>query len=225
MASPGLEPMPPSSTFNNLPSQKQERILDEALSEFAAKGYAQASVNRLVSPAGHCQGQHLPIFPRQARPVFQQVFDFAVERVKGHLQRGCARDTRGQDVFSRLEHQPFGRSGANRKKPAFVPVLSAQCFLRATCPSGAGCWAPSASSATTTSWICCTDGAAAGELQPGPGPGDGRTGMVDATLERFLIASVMEHMDAGPGPAPGAGAQPAVEFGRPAGGHPAPRIG
>jgi hypothetical protein len=48
--------MPPSSTFNNLPTDKQERILDEALSEFAAVGDAPAPVNPQVCRQGKAKG-------------------------------------------------------------------------------------------------------------------------------------------------------------------------
>lgn len=48
-------------TFLNLPEDKQARIIEAALTEFADKGYQQASLNTIVAASGICQGVALPI--------------------------------------------------------------------------------------------------------------------------------------------------------------------
>ena len=94
--------MSASRTFLNLPPQKQRRVLDEALSEFARRGYARASLNTLVRRLGIAKGSIFQYF-RDKAGLFRTVFHFAVERVIRRLRR-VRRATRGQDPFTRLHH-------------------------------------------------------------------------------------------------------------------------
>ena len=48
---PGKE-MAPRETFKNLETDKQQRVLDTAIEEFACHGFRQASVNRMVQKLG-----------------------------------------------------------------------------------------------------------------------------------------------------------------------------
>ena len=187
--------MPPSSTFNNLPSQKQERILDEALSEFAAKGYARASVNRLVARLGIAKGSIFQYF-RDKPGLFQQVFDFAVERVKGHL-RGVRESTRGQDVFSRLEQSLLAGLVLIEKNPRLFQFYLHMLF-EGDVPFRGRLLGSIRIFSHEYLMDLLRDGAAAGELRPGLDL-EMAAFAVDATLERFLIASVVEHMDPGLG--------------------------
>ena len=56
-----------SRTFQNLPPHKQQRVLDEALSEFARRGYARASLNALVRRLGIAKGSIFQYF--RTRPA------------------------------------------------------------------------------------------------------------------------------------------------------------
>ena len=187
--------MPPSSTFNNLPSDKQERILDEALSEFAAKGYALASLNRLVSRLGIAKGSIFKYF-RDKPGLFSQVFDFSVERVKRHLRR-VREDTKGQDVFTRLEISLL----AGLEMIAANPRLF-QFYLRVMFEGDVPFRGRLLASIRLFShdyiMDLLTDGVADGQLRADLDL-EMAALVVDATLERFLIASVMEHMDTGLG--------------------------
>jgi TetR/AcrR family transcriptional regulator len=93
--------MATSNTFQNLPTDKQERILDGALSEFADKGYARASLNSLVAALGIAKGSIFQYF-RDKAGLFSHVFNFAVDLVKNHL-RDVRDQTRGRDVFTRIQ--------------------------------------------------------------------------------------------------------------------------
>jgi TetR/AcrR family transcriptional regulator len=62
--------MATSPTFHNLPFNKQERILDGALSEFAEKGYARASLNSLVARLGIAKGSIFQYFHDKAGALF-----------------------------------------------------------------------------------------------------------------------------------------------------------
>lgn len=52
----------PKETFFNLPEEKRNQILEAALDEFAARPYAQASVNRIVAQAGISKGSFYQYF-------------------------------------------------------------------------------------------------------------------------------------------------------------------
>lgn len=187
--------MPPSSTFNNLPSDKQERILDEALSEFAAVGYARASVNRLVARLGIAKGSIFQYF-RDKPGLFQQVFDFAVERVKDHL-RSVRAATKGQEVFCRLEQSLTSGLRLIEKNPRLF-----QLYLRVVFEGDVPFRGRLLASIRIFShdyiMDLLRDGAAAGELRPDLDL-ELAAFVVDATLERFLVASAVEHMDPGLG--------------------------
>ncbi len=52
----------PKETFFNLPEQKRQMIEEAAIDEFAAWGYDNASITRIVDSVPDCQGQLLSIF-------------------------------------------------------------------------------------------------------------------------------------------------------------------
>ena len=45
-----------TNLFKNLPAEKQEKVFQAAVSEFASKGYKNASMNSLVKTAGISKG-------------------------------------------------------------------------------------------------------------------------------------------------------------------------
>ncbi|WP_343250888.1 TetR/AcrR family transcriptional regulator [Diplocloster hominis] len=52
----------PTSTFENLSSQKKERIIEAAIDEFARYRYSDASINRIVKAAGIPRGSFYQYF-------------------------------------------------------------------------------------------------------------------------------------------------------------------
>lgn len=52
----------PKSTFDNLPDDKRQRIIDVALEEFASQPYHQASLSRIVERAGIAKGSMYQYF-------------------------------------------------------------------------------------------------------------------------------------------------------------------
>lgn len=87
-----------SKTFENLDPQKQERVLDAAVEEFAEHGFHQASVNRMVKRLGIAKGSLFNYFGTK-EGIFQCVFEHSVEKLKGPLRK--AREAEG-DTFDRL---------------------------------------------------------------------------------------------------------------------------
>ncbi len=57
------------STFRHLPADKQERVLDAALAEFAEQGYQAGLAEPHGGPGGDRQGLALPVFPQQRRDL------------------------------------------------------------------------------------------------------------------------------------------------------------
>ncbi|WP_419787515.1 TetR/AcrR family transcriptional regulator [Pseudodesulfovibrio sp.] len=94
-------------TFENLPEEKQSRVLTEATQEFADHGYQEASINRIVARLGIAKGSVFKYFGSKAG-LFEHIFSRAVADFKGPLK--AIRDTDG-DFFSRIE-QSFLAGGA-----------------------------------------------------------------------------------------------------------------
>lgn len=92
---------PALSTFRHLPPDKQERVLDAALAEFADRGYQAASLNRLVAQAGIAKGSLYQYFPNK-EGIFQYIFGHALDQVR-RILTSVKDDTLEEDFFSRLE--------------------------------------------------------------------------------------------------------------------------
>lgn len=93
--------MDASPTFQNIPPDKQRRVLDEAQKEFAERGFLGASMNRLAARLGIAKGSIFKYFGSK-EGLFARVFDGAVEHFSGFLRQ--ARDeTVGQPLAARLE--------------------------------------------------------------------------------------------------------------------------
>jgi len=71
----------PKPTFLNLSEDKRRRILQAALSEFAEKGYAKASVNAIVKATGIAKGSLYQYFHGKEQ-LFLYLFEDFLARVK-----------------------------------------------------------------------------------------------------------------------------------------------
>lgn len=187
--------MASSSTFRNLDPAKQDRILDEALTEFAAKGYGQASLNALVGRLGIAKGSIFQYF-RDKAGLFRLVFDFAVGQVKNHL-RAVRGQTQGQDVFRRLEQSLISGLDLIQDNPRLFRL-----YLRIVYEGDVPLRGQLLQSIRLFSrdYILelLAEGQARGELRPDLDPALAAF-VVDAVLERFLVARSQENMDAGLG--------------------------
>lgn len=90
----------PRETFKNLESDKQQRILEIAIDEFAAHGFRQASMNRMVQKLAIAKGSLFQYFVNK-EGLFRVIFDHAVELVRRSL-RQVKQDTAEQDFFQRI---------------------------------------------------------------------------------------------------------------------------
>ena len=92
---------PARVTFRQLPADKQERVFEAALTEFADQGYHQASLNRLVAQAGIPKGSLYQYFPNK-EGIFQHIFQHALGLVRRTLTR-VKDETLEENLFTRLE--------------------------------------------------------------------------------------------------------------------------
>lgn len=74
-----------SKTFENLDPDKQVRVLDAAVDEFAEYGFHQASVNRMVKHLGIAKGSLFTYFGSK-EGLFRHVFEHSVSLIKGPLK-------------------------------------------------------------------------------------------------------------------------------------------
>jgi TetR/AcrR family transcriptional regulator len=86
--------------FKKLESDKQQRILDTAIEEFADQGFKQASVNRMVQKLGIAKGSIFQYFGTK-EGLFGFIFDHAVELVRRSL-RQVKQETADADFFERI---------------------------------------------------------------------------------------------------------------------------
>ncbi len=183
--------MTATNTFRNLPPDKQRRILDGALSEFADKGYARASLNSLVARLGISKGSIFQYFSDKSG-LFNQVFDFAVDKVKDHLRR-VREATRGQEVFTRIQQSLLAGLELMEKNPRLFKL-----YLRIAFEGGVPFRGRLLQSIRLFSRDYLLDllreGAQAGELDPELDL-ELAAFVVDAVLERFLMARSLEHLD------------------------------
>jgi AcrR family transcriptional regulator len=87
-------------TFNNLETDKKQRILDTAVDEFAEQGFKQASLNRMVQKLGIAKGSIFQYFGNK-EGLFQFIFNHAVELVRQSL-RQVKQETADADFFERI---------------------------------------------------------------------------------------------------------------------------
>ncbi len=88
-------------SFSRLSPNKQNRILDASIKEFAEKGYQTASMNKVVDSAGIAKGSLFNYFKTKSS-LFIYVYGLALDNVKDYL-RTVKDKTRNDPFFIRLE--------------------------------------------------------------------------------------------------------------------------
>ncbi len=77
--------MAPNATFLNLPEEKKRRIEGAAADEFSDKGYTSASINAIVSRVGIAKGSIFQYFGDK-KGLFLFIFGESVKKVKAYLK-------------------------------------------------------------------------------------------------------------------------------------------
>ncbi len=78
-----------TNTFRNLPEEKRQRILEEAVKEFAANGYQKASLNTIVKRLGIAKGSLYQYFNNK-QALFLFIFDRLTHLVKDTVKRSVS---------------------------------------------------------------------------------------------------------------------------------------
>lgn len=93
-------PSSPKNTYWNLPLEKQDRIIQEIVQEFAVNGYQRASLNVIARRLGIAKGSFYQYFDNK-EAIFLFVFDQFTELVKKTLAQAAA-SSAGNDIFTTL---------------------------------------------------------------------------------------------------------------------------
>ncbi|MFZ5766485.1 MAG: TetR/AcrR family transcriptional regulator [Thermodesulfobacteriota bacterium] len=88
------------TTFSNLPLEKQKKIIEVAVREFARQGYRKASMNTVVREAGIAKGSLYQYFSSK-EALFLFLFDRFTDLVKKTVKEAGGVTSRG-DFFSRV---------------------------------------------------------------------------------------------------------------------------
>lgn len=90
----------PSSTFFNLPGEKQEKLLSAAVGEFTKRSFNQASINRIIQEAGIPRGSFYMYF-EDKEDLFRYLLAEQADQLLRITQELLSRD--GGDIFQALE--------------------------------------------------------------------------------------------------------------------------
>jgi TetR/AcrR family transcriptional regulator len=103
-----------SIPFDNLDKEKQERILNAAMKEFASKGYDNASTNEIVKEANIGKGRLFHYFNTK-KDLFLFLFDYSFQIIKSDYYDLI--DVSERDIFTRLHQVTILNIEAYRKHP------------------------------------------------------------------------------------------------------------
>lgn len=180
-------------TFEKLDRKKKTRIFREAVREFSARGYAKASINAMVQNLGIAKGSIFQYFGDK-QGLFYFVFSQSVEMVKEYL-KAIRNQTADETFFVRLETILTSGVQFVRKHPRIYSL-----YVKIQFEGNMGFCAKLLSSLRRESFEflseLITTGMERGELDPTL-DATHTAFMLDAVLERFLQAHMLEHLDAG----------------------------
>jgi len=187
--------MVPRETYKNLESDKQQRILDTAVDEFASHGFRQASVNRMVQKLGIAKGSIFQYFGTK-EGLFHVVFDHAVELVRRSL-RQVKQHTAETGFFERIRQSLLAGVLFIDHHPKIYKIYLKMVFqedfpLRAEFLQQVHLFSSEYLRPQVEAGI------AAGDLRPDLDI-DAAVFFLDALMDRFLQAYCVSFLDAGSG--------------------------
>jgi len=180
-------------TFDKLDQKKKTRIFQEAVREFSARGYAKASINAMVQNLGIAKGSIFQYFGDK-QGLFNFVFSRSVEIVKDYL-KAVRGETADENFFVRLETILTSGVQFVRKHPKIYTL-----YVKIQFEGNMGFCSKLLSSLRRESFEFLSEliitGIERGELDPAIDVTH-TAFMLDAVLDRFLQAHMLEHLDAG----------------------------
>lgn len=178
-------------TFLNLPEDKQARIIEAALREFADKGYQQASLNVIVANSGIAKGSLYQYFTDKAG-LFLYVFDFAIAVVRRLLVQ-VKDSTVEEDFFCRLEKSLLAGLDFIRQHPQIYRIYLKILFDQQV-PQRQELLTRVRQYAADYLQSLLRQGLARGEIR-GDVPLASAVFLLDALLDRFLQAAMVPAFD------------------------------
>lgn len=91
----------PANTFFNLPEEKRQRIVNEAIDEFAAHPYHRASLSRIVERAGIAKGSMYQYF-KDKFDLYLYLLEQGAQLKLKFIRDSLARLGEGADIFDML---------------------------------------------------------------------------------------------------------------------------
>lgn len=151
----------PKRTFLNLPEEKRQRIIDEALSEFARYPYHQASLSRIVRRAGIAKGSVYQYFEDKF-DLYMHLLELTAEAKLKYIDRELDRLPGSAGLFEKLVASIRGGLQMAAERPELLQLgdrllAESEEFLHAVMARFADL-----SGSTIVSWII--EGQAAGTL-------------------------------------------------------------
>jgi TetR/AcrR family transcriptional regulator len=110
------------SKFLNLEKEKQDRIINAALKEFAQKGYDNASTNEIVKDAEISKGLLFHYF-KNKKQLFLFLYDYCVELTFEELFSKI--DLTEKDFFNRMRQGIIVKMELLRKYPEIIKFIGA----------------------------------------------------------------------------------------------------
>ena len=182
-------------TFLNLPENKRHRITAVAVNEFAAQGYAGASINRMVNRLQIAKGSIFQYFGDKSG-LFMYVFNVAMAKVKDYL-REVRDSTADEELFARLNQTLFaGIAFVNAHPRIYALYLRIQ--FDQTTPFRDDILSSLRTYSLAYLRSLLQDARDNGELRIDLDI-DQAAFLLDAVMDRFLQSLSMQHFDAGLG--------------------------
>jgi AcrR family transcriptional regulator len=110
------------SKFLNLDSEKQIRILNATMNEFAAKGYENASTNEIVKEAGISKGLLFHYF-KNKKQLFLFLYDYCIDVSMNEFYKKI--DLKEKDFFIRLRQIQCIKLELLNKYPKMLKFIEA----------------------------------------------------------------------------------------------------
>jgi AcrR family transcriptional regulator len=108
------------SKFLNLDKEKQDRVLNAAIKEFALKGYKNASTNEIVKEADISKGLLFHYF-KNKKELFLFLYDYCIETVTSDLYKKI--DMSESDIILRLRQMALTKLELLSKYPEIMKFL------------------------------------------------------------------------------------------------------
>jgi TetR/AcrR family transcriptional regulator len=110
------------SKFAKLKPEKQERILNAAMKEYALRGFVNASTDVIVADAGISKGA-LFFYFNNKKDLFLYVYDYAIEIIMNEILSKVNMDER--DIFARTRQVTLLKIEILKKYPELYDFIAA----------------------------------------------------------------------------------------------------